>query len=511
MVTLRIILFVINLWTVSVEIGKADDCVPRDFGYGSIVCVCNSTYCDSVPRSVPDKGQYRSYESNKAGKRLSQVIGNFISNATDSNEVDAITININADKKYQTILGFGGAFTDSAGINIEKLSQQSQNNILEAYFGQNGSRYNLARVPAAGTDFSTRPYTYADKMDETLESFALAPEDFRYKIPLMHKALLLNPQLRFVSASWTAPPWMKTNDQYNGFGFLKKKYYQTYADYLVKFLLEYKKQGLKISAISTGNEPMDVLFPFFHINSMGWTPDTVADWIANNLGPTIAASESNDTMILIIDDQRINLSWYVDGIFKNDLAKNYTSGIAVHFYWDQFTTPLVDDFTHDEYPDKFILMTEACVGTGSSQAVHLGDWERGEKYISNIIENLSHWVTGWMEWNLALDKAGGPNWIMNNVDASVIVEPETDEFYKQPTYYALAHFSKFISEGSTRIGTTTSGEISHLSFLTPDDEIVVVLYNSDNDTRPVTIKDPELGCISRNLSPKSIQTIIYKK
>lgn len=293
-------------------------------------------------------------------------------------------------------------------------------------------------------------------------------------------------------------------------GFLQTQYYQTYADYLVKFLLAYQEQGLEIYGISTGNEPMDVFFPFFHLSSMGWTPRTVATWIANNLGPSIAASQSNQTKILIIDDQRINFPWYADQIFENELAKNYTAIIAVHFYWDKFTSASVLSVTHERHPDKDILMTEACVGKllrntmpkidstislstfmliilfcfdtpgnglPKNENVLLGDWERGERYISDIIENLNNWVSGWVEWNLALDQSGGPNWIQNNVDASIIVNPDADEFYKQPTYYALAHFSKFITLGSRIIGTTTSGTVSHVAVVTPQEEIVVVLYN----------------------------------
>jgi glucosylceramidase len=40
--------------------------------------------------------------------------------------------------------------------------------------------------------------------------------------------------LHLVAAAWTAPPWMKTNGDYSGFGFLKGEYYQEWADYLVK-------------------------------------------------------------------------------------------------------------------------------------------------------------------------------------------------------------------------------------------------------------------------------------
>ena len=69
---------------------------------------------------------------------------------------------------------------------------------------------------------------------------------------------------------------------------------------------------------------------------------------------------------------------------------------------------------------------------------------------------MNHWSTGWTDWNLVLDMNGGgfflnvdddngnddagPNWANNFVDAPIIVNRDTDEFYKQPMYYSLAHF-----------------------------------------------------------------------
>ena len=41
-------------------------------------------------------------------------------------------------QKNQTIIGFGGAFTDAAGINIAKLSSGAQQNLISAYFGPEG-------------------------------------------------------------------------------------------------------------------------------------------------------------------------------------------------------------------------------------------------------------------------------------------------------------------------------------------------------------------------------------
>ena len=95
---------------------------------------------------------------------------------------------------------------------------------------------------------------------------------------------------------------------------------------------------------------------------MGWIPNELARWIADHLGPTLAASDFNQTRIMILDDQRTNLPWFPDQTFENHRAKEYVAGIAVHYYLDDYIRPDVLDQVHEKYPDKFILITEACMG-----------------------------------------------------------------------------------------------------------------------------------------------------
>ena len=62
-----------------------------------------------------------------------------------------------------------------------------------------------------------------------------------------------------------------------------------------------------------------------------------------------------------------------------------------------------------------------------------------EEYAEDIIENLNHWVTGWVDWNMVLDDVGGPNWAGFSCDSPIIVNITSDEFYKQPvlTIYSI--------------------------------------------------------------------------
>ncbi|XP_015523845.1 lysosomal acid glucosylceramidase [Neodiprion lecontei] len=491
---------------------NADPCIPREFENGT-VCVCNATYCDSTPAyDLPEIGFYIRYTSNEDGLRLDKTQGAFGNVSTSEEELLVLLRNIT----YQRIHGFGGCFTDSACISIKSLSEDAQKNLMSSYFSSEGNAYNLGRVPIAGTDFSTRLYTYDDYSgDLLLKNFSLADEDLYYKIPLMQQALEMSPELKFIAASWSAPPWMKTNNDYIGLGFLLKEYYQLYAEYLIKFLDEYENHGLEMWAISTGNEPNDAFIDGYEINSLTWLSSTIAEWVAENLGPTISESKHNKTLILALDDQTFYLPNFVEEMFVNETAKNYTAGIAVHWYYDTDTPSSVLQETHDLFPDKFLLMTEAAVAANLSDGkLLLGSWDSGEKYIMDIIDNLRNWVTGWIDWNLALNEEGGPHWHYTYDQSSIVVNAEADEFYKQPLFYAISHFSKFIPRGSVRVELThnqvTNATVDFVAFVTPEDETVLVIFNKWSEERQVIISDPERGNIDLQLSPNSVQTIIYK-
>ncbi|XP_076293949.1 putative glucosylceramidase 3 [Lasioglossum baleicum] len=421
---------------------------------------------------------------------------------------------LNSTKKYQTIVGFGGAFTDSVGINLKKLSPATQDQLIRTYFDQKvGSRYNLGRVPIAGTDFSTKFYTYDDQEnDDLLEHFALAREDYEYKIPFIKKARELNPDLKLVSAAWSAPIWMKTNHNRKGFGFLEEKYYQAYADYLLKFFDAYKEHDIDIWAVSTSNEPLNSFNPNFPLTTMGWTPQSMADWVGNYMGPSLASSVHNRTLILLLDDNRIVLPWFVKATFDDKKASAYAAGTAVHFYMDSIMPATVLDWTHDAHPDKIILMTEASTVPRSWGTPNVVSkiWSRAETYATSIIEYMNHWAVGWMDWNLALDETGGPNWLNNTNDAGVIINPNKDEFYKTGMYYAIKHFSRFVDRDSVRVSITDTDAIKATAFVTPSKEIVAVLCNRNNSSKIVTLTDLDRGVMRLELSPNSINTVIYQ-
>ena len=116
-----------------------------------------------------------------------------------------------------------------------------------------------------------------------------------------------------------------------------------------------------------------------------------------------------------------------------------------------------------------------------------------------------------MDWNIALDTEGGPNWQNNFVDSPIIVNASNQEYYKQPSYYALGHFSKFLSPGSVRVGQTESETVDNFqttTFVRPDGGTVVIALNLGNDTIALTINDSK-ETVSNLVKPNSIQTYLF--
>lgn len=157
-------------------------CQKRSYNFDSFVCVCNATYCDTVTAPLKlHTSQFYLYTSNSRGLRFRKIVGRF-----QNPELYVYGVVIDKTKKFQEIVGFGGAFTDSTGINIGSLDNQTQDNLLNSYFSSEGIEYNLGRVPIGGTDFSTREYSYDDgPPDPKLKNFKLQFEDFQYKVFLI--------------------------------------------------------------------------------------------------------------------------------------------------------------------------------------------------------------------------------------------------------------------------------------------------------------------------------------
>ena len=111
---------------------------------------------------------------------------------------------------------------------------------------------------------------------------------------------------------------------------------------------------------------------------------------------------------------------------------------------------------------------------------------------------------------MALDMSGGPNWVNNLADSPIIVNAAKDEFYKQPMFYAMGHFSKFVVPGSKQVQIlNATQDIDMIAFLRPDNSIAAVFGNYDDTEKYFTLYDAKVGYLNSKLLPKSFMTVTW--
>ena len=462
------------------------------------------------------------YETSASGNKLTKLT-EFTSSDNPSE------IMINPDKTYQTITGFGGSFTESSAYLLNRLSKKNRDTILQAYFGEEGARYSLTRTHIASCDFSLNNYTYAPvEGDLALENFTIE-EDRDDLIPMIKDAMAISKDgFNIIASPWTAPPWMKDNKNYVG-GKLLPEFYDAFALYFNKYLDAYKAEGIDIWGLTPVNEP--------HGNGNNWesmhfTPEEETDFVQNHLGPKLEAAGKSDVNILGYDQNRAGLKEWVDEMFKDEASSKYFAGTAIHWYestYDYFPEDL--QYAHNKAPNKYLIETEGCVDSEipkwkddawywSKEATDWGwDWASDKdrhlhpkyspvyRYARDIIGCLNNWVDGWIDWNMVLDKQGGPNWFENWCVAPIIVDPDKDEVYFTPIYYTMAHFSKYIRPEAKIIDVLNSeDDLMVTAAKNPDGTIAVVVLNQSTEVKNFTIF---LGEKEKNMSinAQAIQTI----
>ncbi|XP_022106205.1 glucosylceramidase-like [Acanthaster planci] len=492
-------------------------------GGSSFVCECSADYCDTVERHGNiQPNEIVEYSSSRDTHRFSKTV--LAMNEHPAENVELLTVN--SSEEYQRIVGFGGAFTDSATMNILNVSSKVQENLLRSYYSMEGIEYNMGRVPIHSCDFSLSEYSYDDyDGDFDLVNFTLVSEDLDFKIPVIQRAKAMSEyDIRLFASPWSAPAWMKTNGMmHNTFnqgrliGNPGQKYYKTWANYFIKFLKAYEEHHVPMWGLTVQNEPTAGLVPFYNWQCMAMEPPTMREFIKMDLGPALHDNGYGHIQLMTHDDNLPGILEDTETILNDTQARHYTSGIALHWYQDNL--PSADYHQLDEimqhYPEQFVLATEACDGYQfNAEPVILGSWERGEGYSSDIIMDLNHFVAGWVDWNLALNMQGGPNWAKNEVDSPIIVDADNDVFYKQPMFYHMGHFSKFVPAGSVRIGLHNSNSTSSLdtiAFKRPDGALAAVLLNRGDTDAPFSMHDiNKVGYFNSSIPAHTIKTYLWK-
>ena len=418
---------------------------------------------------------------------------------------DTPAVFVDPTKKFQTLEGFGGAFTEAAASTFYKMSPANRKRILTAYFDrQEGHGYSLCRTHINSCDFALGNYAYTEVPgDVELKHFSIA-RDRQVLLPFIKEArATAREPFKLFASPWSPPAWMKTTGQMNRGGKLKPECRDAWARYYARYIEEYSREGVTIWGITVQNEPA-ALQPW---DSCIYTAEEEKDFVRDYLGPTLEKAGLGHVKIIIWDHNRDLMVERARVAFEDPEASRYIWGLGFHWYGpDKFENV---QLVHDAWPDKKLLFTEGCQEGGP----HIGSWNTGERYARSMINDLNRWTVGWVDWNLLLDETGGPNHVGNLCSAPIIADTASDKLLFQSSYYYIGHFARFIRPGARRIlCASTRDDLEATAFQNPDGTTAIVVLNRLNEGRRMVVKLGRLESVAEaTLPPRSITTYVLER
>jgi glucosylceramidase len=420
---------------------------------------------------------------------------NGISVATDKS---LPTIEINENKTFQEMDGFGFTLTGGSAFHIKNMSAVKRHELLTELFAYDKENIGISylRISLGASDLDAEVFSYNDlpagETDVNMERFSLDP-DRKFLIPVLKEILAINPKIKILASPWSPPTWMKTNNASKG-GSLKPEFYDPYAKYLVKYVQEMQKEGITIDAITVQNEP---LHPGNN-PSLLMPATEQADFIKRSLGPAFKAAGVKTK--IIIYDHNADKPEYPVTVLNDPEAKKYIDGSAFHLYGG-----VIENVSkvHEAHPDKNLYFTEQWIGAPGNFGGDL-KW-----HVKNLIIGASrNWCKTVLEWNLAADSKQKPHTPGGCTQCLGAVTIDGDLVIRNPAYYIVAHASKFARPGSVRIESNFPEGLSNVAFKTPDGKIVIIVLNDSGSEKQFNIK---IGTesITTSLTGGSVGTFIW--
>jgi glucosylceramidase len=410
----------------------------------------------------------------------------------------AALITMDLGKKFQKIEGFGFALTGGSASLIDQLTELKKKAILQEIFGKTKDDLgiNYIRISMGASDLDAHVFSYDDlpkgETDSLLQKFNLS-EDTLHLIPMLKKALLINPNLRIMASPWSAPTWMKTNGASMG-GHLLKKYYTTYAQYFVKYIKSMQAKGIKIHSITMQNEPEHG----GNNPSLLMDAQEQKDFLANYLGPAMMAAKLNTEIILF--DHNADHPQYPITVLDDPKAKSFATGTAFHLYLGNESAL---SQVHDAHPTKKILFTEQWTGAKGEFG---GDLMWHLEHI--VIGTINNWAVAVIEWNLAADASFKPHTLGGCTECKGAFTIQGEEISRNVSYYIIGQVSKYIPVGSTRVlASSNLNSLKTTGFILPNGKKANLVVNTG------TAQSVRLLCgkeqIKMLLPAQSASTIIW--
>ncbi|WP_265457042.1 glycoside hydrolase family 30 protein [Enterococcus sp. HY326] len=410
-------------------------------------------------------------------------------------------IKVFPNKPKQIINGFGSSFTEGAGVVFNSMTEKTQDELIDLYFSNQGSNYNMARMPIQSCDFSLGNYQYVDSLKDVQSGNFNFNRDDENIIPFIKKALERNPDIIFMSSPWSPPSFMKTNNDMNKGGYLKEEYYEAWADIIKAYLDHYLENGIKVQKFSVQNEPVAIK----QWDSCLYTNYQEAYFAVKVLKKKLANTPHDGMEYYIWDHDKDGLIEWADQSFSNEEFRKNIDGVAFHWYTGDHFEQL--DYLYRNYPEKDLLFSEGCVPQTEGTVENITN--HGDVYIHDLINNFKNGMSSYIDWNILLDSKGGPNHMGNTCEAPIQYEKETDKLIFNLSYYYIRHFSHFIKKGACVVYSSSYNQnIEQVAFKNLDESIVLVLYNRSEKEETFRILEGNKE-LEMTLKAKEVSTVIW--
>lgn len=420
---------------------------------------------------------------------------------TDRTASSEKVLKIFPDRPKQTITGFGGSFTEGAGIVFDSMSEKTKQQLLSLYFSPSGSRYNLARMPIQSCDFSNSNYSYVQSEDDLADNNFDFSRDDDTIIPFIKAALDINPDIVFMASPFSPPAFMKSNQDMNGGGTLREEYYEEWAEVIYQYLLHYRKNGIVIKKFSVQNEPVAAKV----WDSCLYSNAQEAYFAVEVLQKRLKDTPFKNLEYYIWDHDKDGLLQWADETFQTEKYRLKINGLAFHWYTGDHFEQL--QYIADKYPEKDLLFSEGCVPQEDS--TRNNQLYQGDTYIHDLINNFKYGTTSYIDWNLLLFDNGGPNHKNNFCEAPLQYKKSSDEILINLSYYYIKHFSHFIAPGAKVVYSSVfDARIEQVAFINPNGGKVLVAYNRNNETCAFRVIDGQKETVV-NLKSHEVMTLSW--
>ncbi|SER05932.1 glucosylceramidase [Hyunsoonleella jejuensis] len=414
------------------------------------------------------------------------------------NDNSGFTINVNSNRTYQEMDGFGYSLTGGSALHINNLPTSIRSSLLNELFKWDNNNIGVSylRISIGASDLDVAPFSYNDlppgETDVDMTKFSIN-KDKENLIPVLKEILAINPNIKIMGSPWSPPSWMKTNQAPKG-GSLKPEYYGAYAKYFVKYIQAMAAEGITIDVITVQNEPLHG----GNNPSLVMQASEQADFVKNHLGPAFELAGINTK--IVIYDHNADRTDYPISILNDPDANKYIDGSAFHLYAGSINSL---SLVHNAHPNKNLYFTEQWVGANEQFQDNL-KWHAREL----IIGASRNWCKTVLEWNLAADSNQDPHTDGGCTECLGALTIDGNAVKRNVAYYIIAHAAKYVRPGSVRIESNFSNELPNVAFRTPNNKVVVIVLNNTGARKEFNIKVAE-SPITTSLEAGALGTFVW--